>query len=138
MRPVPLGPATAGTLPVEQSKCHGRKQLEQNGKAGLSGKRGGRKEKRASTRKRVTQVRRLMWVIGGEPPSGAGGPPLRPLDAGLFDLVEQGLVAHAENLRRLAPVPVNLAQRVGNHRAFGGERRLAGDFRQASTILTGG
>ena len=37
-------------------------------------------------------------------------------DAALLDLVEQRLVAHAENLRGLAPVPVHLAQRRARSR----------------------
>ena len=41
------------------------------------------------------------------------------LEAGFLDLVEQGLVAHAEQLRRLAAVPVDLPQRVGDDGALG-------------------
>ena len=40
-------------------------------------------------------------------------------DSTFLDLVEQGLVAHAENLRRLAPVPVHLAKRLLDRGALG-------------------
>ena len=39
-------------------------------------------------------------------------------EAGLLDLVQQGLVADAEQLSRFAPIPVHLAQSIGNDRSL--------------------
>src|SRR5688572_23695244 len=63
---------------------------------------------------------------------------LRSLDAGFFDLVEEGLVADAENDRRLTAIPMDLAQRVGDDGPLRVERGLACDVRQPSPLLAWG
>ena len=56
---------------------------------------------------------------GSAVPEGTALLILGSFDTSFFDLVEERLVAHAEQLRCLAPVPVDLAQRIGNHDALG-------------------
>src|SRR5262245_52117318 len=58
----------------------------------------------------------------------------RSLDPGFLDLVQQRLVAHAQKLRRLAPVPMDLAQRIGDHGSLGRERCLARNIRQSASV----
>ena len=50
----------------------------------------------------------------------------RAADAALFDLVEQGLIADAEYLGRLAAIPVNLSQRLLDGSALGLDGRRLG------------
>src|SRR5688572_28388410 len=102
------------------------KRFRRSGKTGSSGRfAAGRKVKRRSERNAVAhsyveadlQVR--LW----------------PLDAWFFDLVEQGLVADAEDDRRLAPVPVHLAQSIGDDGSLRVQRRLASNFGEPPAVL---
>src|SRR5262245_28141922 len=61
-----------------------------------------------------------------QPPASA----LRARDAALFDLVEQRLVADAENLRGLAAVPVHLPERLLDGGALRFHRRRLRDGRE--------
>src|SRR5687768_3973446 len=105
-----------------------RKILGTRRKFGKCGTRGGCTWKRASRRKRVTHDRATLTV------GLYTFFPLRPFDPGLLDLVQQGLVADAEDLRGLATVPVDLAQRVGDHDPLGRESSLPRDISEPSAI----
>src|SRR5687768_3963296 len=56
-------------------------------------------------------------------------------DPALLDLVQQGLVAHAENLRGLAAIPVHLPERLLDRRALGFHRRRLCDRSQRATAF---
>src|SRR5688500_795767 len=57
------------------------------------------------------------------------------LESGFLDLVEQRLVAHAQQDRRFPAVPMDLLQRVGDHRALGSKGCFTGHLGQPAAIL---
>ena len=87
---------------------------------------------------RPVEARYHLMVVSGYPVMTDGGGALLTFEAGLFDLVEQRLVADAEQLCRLAPVPLHLPQRIGDHRALGDRRCLTRHVGQPPAVLMGG
>src|SRR5688500_14955558 len=96
-----------------------RKNLGRVGKTGIGGRNAGREVVMrflSETHYPLVELLRVTSATGARGSRNANvrrarGSPgvrrrrLRALEAGFFDLVEQRLVAHAEQLRRLAPVP---------------------------------
>src|SRR6476469_1037890 len=60
-------------------------------------------------------------------------PLLRPADATLLDLIEQGLVAHTQTLSRLAAIPMHLPERMFDRGALGFQGRSFGHRGEGST-----
>src|SRR5262245_46537594 len=77
--------------------------------------------------------------MGLTPCAEAGGwVTLDSRDLALLDLVEQGLVADAENHGGLAAVPVDLTQRLLDRRALGLHRGRFGHLRERPVAFLGG